>query len=241
MSISELLHENIEINGQQVELIVRRNSRAKNIGIRVDHSMRVILTVPRASLKNEALKFLDKNHKWLSKVLKEYQSESEVTANNIREGMIVSVMGRPYGVVRFKTMRTYYKFDEATRTLYLRKDDNEKESLKRFYVSLAKKCFEQKCIFYADLLGLRFEKIAVRDQSSRWGSCSAKKTLSFSWRVILAPEEVVNYLVLHEICHLKHMNHSKRYWDLVNSVMTNHKKYDKWLKDNGLKLKGFLL
>jgi hypothetical protein len=81
--------------------------------------------------------------------------------------------------------------------------------------------------------GFSYNRITIRDARTRWGSCSQKKNLSFSWRLIKAPEFVIDYLILHELAHTVHMNHSKRYWALVERICPAYEKAEKWLKMYG--------
>ena len=90
--------------------------------------------------------------------------------------------------------------------------------------------------YYAEKLGVSYGKITLRQQKTRWGSCSSEKNLNFNWKLILAPPEVLDYVVVHELCHLKEMNHSKAFWDEVGKVMPEYETYKLWLKENGWKL-----
>ena len=89
---------------------------------------------------------------------------------------------------------------------------------------------------YADALGLTFKRLTVRDQSSRWGSCSTNGMLSFSWRLILAPCQVLDYLAAHEVAHLVEMNHSPRFWRLVQRICPHHQSAKAWLDAHGADL-----
>ena len=82
---------------------------------------------------------------------------------------------------------------------------------------------------YAALYGVRYNRIAIRDQKSLWGSCSAEGNLNFNWRITLAPQEVLHYVVVHEVCHLRELNHSKRFWQLVALSIPDHKLCSSWL------------
>ena len=85
---------------------------------------------------------------------------------------------------------------------------------------------------YAKLYGVSFTKIYIKDQKSCWGSCSSKGNINFNWRILLAPEPVCDYIVIHEICHRLEMNHSPEYWKLVERLCPGHRQYRKWLKDH---------
>lgn len=91
----------------------------------------------------------------------------------------------------------------------------------------------EKVKYYASIMGVSYNRITIRNQKTRWGSCSAKGNLNFNCLLMLVPDEVQNYVVVHELCHLKEMNHSKRFWDEVESVIPDYREYKKWLRDNG--------
>lgn len=104
------------------------------------------------------------------------------------------------------------------------------------YRQAAKEYIPKRVAYYAGLLGVDYNTITIRDQKTRWGSCSSKGNLSFSWRLILAPPKVLDYVVVHELCHRLEMNHSPRFWALVESMIPDYKTHRKWLKENGEKL-----
>ena len=89
---------------------------------------------------------------------------------------------------------------------------------------------------YADILGVNYQRITIRTQKTRWGSCSGKGTLSFNCLLALVPTEVLDYVVVHELCHLKEMNHSQRFWQEVQTLLPDYMKSRRWLKDNGRSL-----
>jgi len=92
-----------------------------------------------------------------------------------------------------------------------------------------------KCLGAA--LGLEYGKVFIKDQRTLWASCSRSKNLNFNWRLAAAPAEILDYVVMHELCHLREMNHSKRFWGLVREVCPDYKARKKWLKDNGMALR----
>lgn len=115
----------------------------------------------------------------------------------------------------------------------------EARRLKAFtirYREEARRKIEERVAFYHPLTGGRYTSVTIRDQKSRWGSCSSRGTLSFNYRLIFAPLPVLDYVVVHELCHLTHMNHSKEFWDKVASVMPEYKVHRQWLKDHGQEL-----
>lgn len=96
--------------------------------------------------------------------------------------------------------------------------------------------------YYADLTGIEYGRITIRNQKTRWGSCSSKGNLNFNCLLMLTNKDVIDYVVVHELCHRKQMNHSKKFWLEVEKILPDYKKHRKWLKENGndiIKLMGF--
>ena len=94
----------------------------------------------------------------------------------------------------------------------------------------------ERIAYFAEKIGVSYGRITLRQQKTRWGSCSANGNLNFNWLLILAPPEVLDYVVVHELCHRRQMNHSQAFWNEVSAVLPGYKEQKKWLKDNGWKL-----
>lgn len=105
------------------------------------------------------------------------------------------------------------------------------------YRQAAKEYIPKRVAFFAGELGVTYGTITIRDQKTRWGSCSSKGNLSFNWCLILAPPKVLDYVVVHELCHRREMNHSPRFWALVESIMPDYPARRQWLKNYGNTLK----
>ena len=97
----------------------------------------------------------------------------------------------------------------------------------------AKRILPERVAYWAPLIGVRPGRIAVRCQKTRWGSCSTKGNLNFNCLLMLAPEGVIDSIVVHELCHLKHMNHSKRFYAEIEKVLPDYRQHQQWLKENG--------
>lgn len=114
--------------------------------------------------------------------------------------------------------------------------DSQKKALEERYRALARDYISQRTAFYASRTGGHYSSISIRSQKTRWGSCSSRGTLSFNWRLILAPPVILDYVVVHELCHLQHMNHSADFWNAVAEVMPDYRIRRKWLKVHGNEL-----
>lgn len=106
-------------------------------------------------------------------------------------------------------------------------------ALEKRYRDAAKEYIPKRVEYYHAFTGGQYTKITIRDQKTRWGSCSSNGTLSFSFRLMMAPPRVLDYVVVHELCHLTHMNHSKEFWNMVETILPDYKEHRKWLKENG--------
>ena len=106
---------------------------------------------------------------------------------------------------------------------------DEIDSLK----AAAKPIIEEKVRHFADKIGVEYGKITIRNQRTRYGSCNAKGNLNFNCLIMLMPNEIIDYVIVHELCHIKEMNHSRRFWNEVESVLPDYKERRKWLKQNG--------
>ena len=110
------------------------------------------------------------------------------------------------------------------------------EAKRNVYMRKAKETITKRVAYFARLMGVSYRNITIREQKTRWGSCSSEKNLNFNWKLILAPPEVLDYVVVHELCHRREMNHSQAFWKEVEKILPDYRERQKWLKDNGWRL-----
>lgn len=110
------------------------------------------------------------------------------------------------------------------------------EEEKRSFRTLASNRIPERIDFYAKGMKAEFNQVRIKDQKSRWGSCSAKRNLNFNWRLVMTPDYVMDYVIVHELCHLTYMNHSADFWKYVEAVMPDYKRAKLWLRENGEEL-----
>lgn len=108
--------------------------------------------------------------------------------------------------------------------------------LENRYRIAAKDYFTARVDYFHKFTGGEYTSITIRDQKSRWGSCSSKGTLSFNYRLLFAPPRILDYVVVHELCHLTHMNHSKDFWHMVEDFIPDYKVCRQWLREHGHEL-----
>lgn len=109
----------------------------------------------------------------------------------------------------------------------------QRSALEKRYKDAARAYIPQRVAYYHAMTGGVYERITIRDQKTRWGSCSSKGTLSFNWRLMLAPPAVLDYVVVHELCHLTHMDHSPAFWQAVEAICPDYRQLRLWLKEHG--------
>ncbi|WP_035293056.1 SprT family zinc-dependent metalloprotease [Clostridium sp. KNHs214] len=118
-------------------------------------------------------------------------------------------------------------YDNEARTQYV------KEAIKKFYIKKAMNFFKERVEVFSKNMGIYPKKVTVKEVKTLWGSCSSKGNITLNWKLIMAPPYVIDYVVVHELCHLRHMDHSKDFWMEVEKVIPDYKYRRKWLKENG--------
>lgn len=119
----------------------------------------------------------------------------------------------------------------------LRDHETVSRSIRKFYREKSKIIFNKRVGLYSKKINLYPNKINIRCQKTRWGSCSSNRNLSFNYKLLMAPIDVIDYIVVHELCHLAYMNHSKEYWSLVGSIIPQYLERRNWLKNSGYLLR----
>lgn len=153
----------------------------------------------------------------------------------VSEGSMISVEGEML-VLRLHEGRTRAKYEGGEMHLWLKNPEDEatvRAALKSVLAARALERIRERLEVYAPRIGKEYGRVAIRDQRSRWGSCSSKNNLNFNWKLIMAPPQVLDYVVIHELCHLHEFNHSQRFWRLVADQMPEYEAWKKWLKAHG--------
>lgn len=137
-------------------------------------------------------------------------------------------------IERFLNQKRYWIYKQAKRMEDNRKNQivysREQESVLRQQARIK---LTERTDYYKKILGVEYKRIRIADQKTRWGSCSSTGTISYNWHLVLLPDAILDYVVVHELCHLQHMNHSKDFWDLVECILPDYRSRRKWLKENG--------
>ena len=157
----------------------------------------------------------------------------------VAPGSRICVEGKALSLELVQGERSGMNLDGERCILRLKETENEEAVRQALKQALSRKALErirQHLEYYAPKLGVSYGRVAIRDQKSRWGSCSAKHNLNFNWKLIMAPPRALEYVVIHELCHLIEFNHSPRFWRLVEGQMPEYEAWKKWLKAHGSEL-----
>lgn len=107
-----------------------------------------------------------------------------------------------------------------------------REAVERWFIKQAHMIFPVRVMYFQQMTGGVVNEIHIKAQKTRWGSCSSRKNLNFNWNLVMAPPDVLDYVVVHELCHLTHMNHGREFWNLVEQVMPQYRQMKGWLRQN---------
>jgi predicted metal-dependent hydrolase len=212
---------------------LRRHRQARRYTLRIQATTReVILTIPPRGTLAEANEFARQHGGWIAARLGRLPE-----AAPFADGAIVPLRGEPHRIVHRHGRRGTAWTEVAANGERLLCVVGDAPHIDRrvgdFLRREAKRDLEVASRHFAAALGVGIKRVAVRDQSSRWGSCSTTGVLSFSWRLIMAPPAVLTYLAAHEVAHLIEMNHSPRFWGLVQRICPSHAHAKAWLDAHG--------
>lgn len=207
------------------------HSKRRTVAIEIDEKARIILRCPNGIKKDEIESVILKHEKWIQAKRKLIKERIEkYSFNEFEHGKQILFLGNRYTVDVQNSKEVEVSQDKILVPSNL--DVSVKDSLIVFYRKKAQEIIINRTECLAKLLGIRYKSARISNARTRWGSCSSKKTLNFTWRLILAPEKVIDYVIVHELMHTKQMNHSKEFWKLVQNEIPDFKSHEKWLKDN---------
>lgn len=224
-----MLPSHLSIEGKSLPLVVKENSKAKRLTLRVNLEAggKIILTLPLFYSKKQVFNFLEKSKPWLEKQV------AKTTPKQLYvDGMLLPIFGKDYKLCH-KISKSYRSWWENDHLLIHAPSDKFEQSVQKSLHQVARQFLTQRTTIYANKLAKPINRITLRDPRSRWGSCSANGNISYSWRLIFAPENVADYVCAHEVAHLKEMNHSPKFWKIVEGFCPDYKNLRHWLRQNG--------
>ena len=208
-----------------LEIFLRQNNNSRRITLRISAlDGKITITGPNYLDFSEFKKFAESKKSWLKS-----KRESFEPPIFISEVMEIPISGTNTKIL-FSDVQEPKKVNGI---LFVSKEKPVSTQVKKYLKEIGRIHLAYICKEFAERLGSKVHKITLRDTRSRWGSCSNDAKLMFSWRLIMAPEDILAYVAAHEVAHLKHMNHSKDFWETVEYLFGPYKKERAWLKQNG--------
>lgn len=210
-----------------IPLTIRRSGRARRISLRISQlDGRVTLTLPTGAPEQEALDFARSKESWIRGHL---STQPEICVPEI--GRYIPVEGQMLRIIPANGRRVSVSGDQIAVP-----EQSTTTRLQSWLRDLARDRLAAASDLYADRLGRSYQRITLRDTRSRWGSCSSQGALMFSWRLIMAPPQVLAYVAAHEVAHLAEMNHSQAFWSQVERIYGPYDTERRWLRENGTQL-----
>lgn len=227
----------VDCAGQPVDVLFRRNAAARRLILRLNtEGTGAVVTVPGGVSRAQALDFVMRSADWLAERLSRRGENIP-----LKPGSTIPLRGEPHAIRHINVRRGTVTVDPLERNILVPGDaPHAARRLVDFLKVAARHDLASASQRYATAMGVTFRRITIRDQKSRWGSCSARGELSYSWRLILTPSFVLDYVVAHEVAHLVHMNHGRKFWRLVLSHCPEAGKAKKWLKEHGHEVHRFV-
>ena len=218
--------------GHNIKIPVRYSSRAKRISIRVNHNGAELI-LPNKHY-NAGYRFLLSKESWVRQKLQNAIKHEPI------DDKTIPIFGEIYSLQHIEANYCNVLIKQNLVEVYSN-IPHDKSILIKFLRDKLLLEVTKLVDFFSAKHGLSFSKIRIMNNKNKWGSCSSKGVLSFNWRLVFAPKEILEYLVVHEMCHIIEMNHSIRFWNLVDTLYPNYKLAKLWLKGNGIKLHRYLL
>jgi predicted metal-dependent hydrolase len=212
-----------------LDYTIRRSARARRVRVRVDAHAGVEVVLPARAPQREAALAIKELRPWIERRV------AEANAARAR-------LAPPLGTVPFLGAHLGVRHDDCRTRVHRTGDElrvpaaDPDRALERWYRAQARAEIAPRLEAATDALGRPYTKLSIRNQRTRWGSCSATGAMSFNWRLLLGPEPVLDYVVWHEACHLVVMDHSKRFWTLLERHVPAYREPRRWLRQNGAAL-----
>jgi predicted metal-dependent hydrolase len=207
----------------EIAYSVRRSDRARRVRVVVEPTGAVEVVLPRRAAQREAAAAVAELRPWIERRLTESQA--------LRERLAARGDGLPYLGELLRPRR------ESGRTRAHRRGDvllfGDRVQIERWYRRMARIEVEPRLDEAVAALGVSYRSVRIANQRTRWGSCSTNGAMSFNWRLLLAPPEILDYVVWHEACHLVHMDHSRAFWSLLERHRPDYRVARRWLRDHG--------
>jgi predicted metal-dependent hydrolase len=236
--------EVIVLNGQSVSYILKRSVRARFARLQIDREAQLIVVAPKSYRPHQITGLLQNKQRWILGHLERMQRLRQTEEQKaLKTGTIIRYLGRDLRIiinsVSVDSEGVHLRGDK----LVIKSSDRNGQPgilLYVWYRNQAVREITGRVLQLCDTLSLKLNRITIRNQKTRWGSCSRKGNLNLNWKLVMTPEPVINYVIAHELAHLTEMNHSKKFWALVERYYPGWRECKKWLREHSEELSAVL-
>ena len=214
----------------EINQIIR--SKRKILALIVKPDGTLIVRAPLRASEKSIREFIQNSVSWIEKKRAQALAALPPAPRQYAQGEMFLYLGNAYPLEIIKGQKKPLLLEENFK-LAESAQSNARQVFERWYRAQAKEKLTERVDLYASQYAFQYKKIGITSARTRWGSCSASGALNFSWRLILAPLEAVDYVVVHELAHTVFHNHAKRFWKKVETIMPDYQERRKWLRKNG--------
>lgn len=214
----------------EITKIIR--SKRKTIALVIERDGSLIVRAPLRIPEKTIRELVQQKTDWITRG-QEQMRQNQPRQRQFNEGEILPLMGQQHPIKIVQRQRTSLTFEGGVFRLSEKAQPRASEAFSQWYKQMAAILLPARLEALAKKHNLRPKKVRISSARTRWGSCSTSGTISLTWRLVMAPPEVIDYVILHELAHLKHPNHSKDFWNTVAALMPDYKKHLNWLKKHG--------
>lgn len=226
MKKTRISYARLYINNDELTYRIRHSSKARYLRLQINPSTGLEVVIPRGCKTEEAERFVYKKREWILKHLRTIPAREEFT-----------YLGEKIELKqRYDLFLNKHKITFSKSVLLIESPAGSGEDLHTLYNAwlkhLAKRYLPERTIKLAQKFSFNCKRVRIRNQKTRWGSCSATGNISLNYRLIKYRKELIDYVIIHELCHLKEMNHSQKFWKLVEEIVPDYKSLKRELKTN---------
>lgn len=223
------------LDGEEVHYRVTTSEEATEP--RIDVGIHEVAVVIPADEEIDPGALLAENRDWVLEKKAEYDKYREQAPDRkFEEGEEFPFRGEPHELVIERRSASQAEDGTIRLAAHHVEQTSIEQALERFYRRKARELIEDRVEEYAEEMGVEYDKLEIRNQRTKWGSCSSSGTLGINWRLVMAPEEILDYVVIHELAHLEEENHGKAFWSLVSQFDPEYRAHADWLDENSARL-----
>jgi predicted metal-dependent hydrolase len=221
-------------SGQTIGFEIKYKNRT-SMSISIDLYGNVEVQAPKGISDERVVQALEGKWEWIQQKLKEMKDRTHgPTVKTYEHGETFLYLGNEYPIQishDINAEQDHVVFEEEKLHIFVKQleDEKIKQALKRFYYQQCKMLVERSIKTYQSNFKSKPRSIRITDNKTNWGTCDSRQQLTFNWRLAMAPQSVIDYVVVHEMCHMVHLNHDRSFWRLVGKILPDYKQQENWL------------